>query len=1048
MRIGTIWAFDLGKGSIGEAVRQGDRFLHKASLLIPAEFAETKTASGRRRMYRTRAAHKAREQWLDEVMLQAGIEPLEGRRTQKIDGKWQAAPETEEQKRNRDLLEREFAKLGDTTCYTSCLLRIKLMRGEKLEPWQVYKAFHSAIQRRGYDPDIPWKTRSQRKIQLSDSGDDEAGTRVRMEHFEKELEAMCPGKPEFQFPCYFDAWKMGLWNPDKPADLKDRIDCRAESTRNQIIPRRLVEKEIIALVKGATRHYPRLEGRAEFLLYGPPQKAYASYDPKLRKEYSLKQGSANDWKGVLGQKIPRFENRIIGPCVLIPRMNVCKIRTDEKGEIHPQSRLAAEASFLMKLKNMRVQRTGQSSGLTAEEIKSIFEDQNFRNLTITESVWKKKVCGPLGLVPLPGHECVEAPRISGRSRFCRPALDILKRLILSGQTPKDFHRAEVVKLGGNANPMRGLIEADLKFLLEMGETWESLYVPNQTLDALVRTSNDSSSAIRSLIGSQNDPIVRHRLNLFVERLNYLEKKANGEGFGVPESVVLEFVRTDFMGQKARLAYNKFIKDRAVERARAKKEAAEAGASESAAGFKLELLQAQRGICLYTGDGLVPTELDQYVIDHIVPRAKGGPDAAINYVLTTRRANDEKADRTPYEWLSATPVWDAYVNRVRERLISLRHKKAQLLTSPDAYARVERYTALAETAWISKLAQAILDLYFGWRNGNDSLGRKRVTVISGGLTSRIRRKYGLNRILNPDAEDEEEAEKKNRTDDRHHALDAMVISFIPAWARDTNKTGFFKFPDGVNKELFAREIKEVIPQNICFEKPALAETIYGARSEGEAKIIVQRTEVVSVAQKPVAPGKSKFDLDYARKQIRAIRDSQIERRLSEFIETEPTEQAWNDFCRGFCLRRKDGSPGSPIKFARVNVGGPDEYKDLSKDGTGAFRRALKGHKGQLVYLDEKRKPRVRPVYAFESIKSVTADLVKKVGPLAVIGFFQTGCLVRIESAISHPKTPLVPGKYSLNTIRGDGFVVLTNSSGQVSQPIGLSKLLPAGLKRLE
>jgi hypothetical protein len=56
-----VWAFDLGKGSIGEAVRRGNEFLHKASLLIPAEFAETKTAAGRRRMWRTRQALKA---WL------------------------------------------------------------------------------------------------------------------------------------------------------------------------------------------------------------------------------------------------------------------------------------------------------------------------------------------------------------------------------------------------------------------------------------------------------------------------------------------------------------------------------------------------------------------------------------------------------------------------------------------------------------------------------------------------------------------------------------------------------------------------------------------------------------------------------------------------------------------------------------------------------------------------------------------------------------------------------------------------------------------------
>jgi hypothetical protein len=101
----TVWAFDLGKGSIGssggvapvdefpgvagvtprgEAVRRGNEF--GASLLIPAEFAlprgreccaclrrprsrvlprgETKTAAGRRRMWRTRLAHKAREQSL------------------------------------------------------------------------------------------------------------------------------------------------------------------------------------------------------------------------------------------------------------------------------------------------------------------------------------------------------------------------------------------------------------------------------------------------------------------------------------------------------------------------------------------------------------------------------------------------------------------------------------------------------------------------------------------------------------------------------------------------------------------------------------------------------------------------------------------------------------------------------------------------------------------------------------------------------------------------------------------------------------------------
>ena len=71
-----VWAFDLGnaprtsdgrgwRAATGEGCNWPDEvntnfhneFLHKASLLIPAEFAETKTAAGRRRMWRTRQAH-------------------------------------------------------------------------------------------------------------------------------------------------------------------------------------------------------------------------------------------------------------------------------------------------------------------------------------------------------------------------------------------------------------------------------------------------------------------------------------------------------------------------------------------------------------------------------------------------------------------------------------------------------------------------------------------------------------------------------------------------------------------------------------------------------------------------------------------------------------------------------------------------------------------------------------------------------------------------------------------------------------------------------
>jgi len=276
--------------------------------------------------------------------------------------------------------------------------------------------------------------------------------------------------------------------------------------------------------------------------------------------------------------------------------------------------------------------------LSAAEIKNIFENPKRTGFKITETQWNK-ICEKIGALPIPGHDEVEAPKVSGRSRFCRPALCILKRLILSGQTPLDSYNAELHRPNGNSDPKRGLVSDDLKFLTQMGESWEGIYIPNQKIDALVRNTTDRRSAIGELIASQNDPIVCHRLGIFADRLSALEKR-----FGAPDEIVLEFVREDFMGEKARLEYRKFLKDRAKQRADAREEATLAGAHERAAGLKMELLKAQNGECLYKPkDKLIPERLDDYVIDHVVPRARGGPDSVINYALTTRVTNEVTTD---------------------------------------------------------------------------------------------------------------------------------------------------------------------------------------------------------------------------------------------------------------------------------------------------------------------------------------------------------------------------------------------------------------------
>ncbi len=792
----TIWAFDLGKGSIGEAVRRtsDNSFPHVESLLIPADLARRgpATASGspanKYRALKTREAHHARERWLETVWTAAGLSPLRGRQVGKVDEAGKPIPESEWSKRkgrwqqvaNADpRLEREFAKVDDNTCYTSCLLRIRLLRSEgSLHEWQIYKALRSALQRRGYGK-VPWAAKETARAPVKAKEDEaqdlagEAGWKKLKRGFKQsEDETHDPQrKPiarEHHLPCYYDAFQMGLWNPAAPDKLETRVTHVAGSTRNVRFDRADVRKELIKLGDEAAKILPalgdafarwqcegwtcthpvtttvltypvRAKNFGEFLCDGPggtPDESTFEAFLSQRKAAGLRTGTFEEWMAALGQKTPKFDNRILNDCVLIPRFHVCKldVRIDRQtGKPVPESLLSTEVTFLMKLKNLLVgdSEKGQRK-LLPQEVRDIFADalQELKAgklvsstgefakswpdmvakcfaLTKTEWGHRKKLNRP-DLKPLPGHEEVKAPKASGRSAYSRVALRILKELILSGNAPSAFHarlksrEPELLAKLGSApdKPLalfagsteaentesrkRGLLLSELHFLLQMRrddnspDSWENIFVPSQTLEALKGRHTedaklDSEAAIRDLLGTVNDPIVRHRLGVFAERLEFLQfgDKKNPhkfDGFGIPDSIVLEFVREDFMGKEAAANYQRFLDDREKERKTSREKAAELGLDSRSSGLRYELFKAQGGICLYTGQPLCETKLDEYEIDHIVPRSVGGPDAAVNYVLTTHDVNHtkEKGKLTPYGLLHGKEGWDAYVERVNKR----------------------------------------------------------------------------------------------------------------------------------------------------------------------------------------------------------------------------------------------------------------------------------------------------------------------------------------------------------------------------------------------
>jgi CRISPR-associated endonuclease Csn1 len=626
------------------------------------------------------------------------------------------------------------------------------------------------------------------------------------------------------------------------------------------------------------------------------------------------------------------------------------------------------------------------------------------------------------------------------------------------------------------------LKSDLKFLTDLknsGDTWTNIYFPEQRLDALETRYTDNlgkvnvPQAVKELLGSINDPVVRHRLGVFSDRLTKLQSGDDKEGIpacGVPETVVLEFVREDFMGERAKRDLQKFMSDREKARKEAGERAAALGVHEKSGRLKFELFKSQGGTCLYCQQNFKETDLANYRIEHIVPRAQGGPDAMVNYVLAHEACNDAKGDKTPFEWKHDQQGWDGYKSCVEKHGTLLRNKKVQLLLREDAAELVERYTALAETAWITKLAQKIVSLHFGWPRGVDREGKRRVIAVSGGLTARIRRKYRLNSLLNPppagttDLIEWEAKAEKNRNDKRHHALDAMVINFLPQWMRDEKKGWFFRFPEPVRKNprgTFEKEIADVMPRLLAFEKAPLAETIYGGRVDKGKTTIVQRVPLRKLAFNTVKQ-REVFDRKYLAGQIKSIRDPLIADMLRRFLEKESNgELAWNAFCEKLCLQKRDGTKGSRVLKVNVTVGAGDEYAEMSKDGKGAYHKGKKGHKGQIIYLERftdkkgivKEVAKVLPVYAFQSRNKAEAKLRKDLGDalVKIYGFYQTGCLVSVTKEVANQNNPLPAGLYSLNSIRADGMVKITNKRGQTYPDLpfySLKNLIAAGLSRAD
>jgi len=280
-------------------------------------------------------------------------------------------------------------------------------------------------------------------------------------------------------------------------------------------------------------------------------------------------------------------------------------------------------------------------------------------------------------------------------------------------------------------------------------------------------------------------------------------------YGMPKIINIETARELAKSRKERNEIAKNNVEKQTENEKIKNQLVELGLFVSTDKIsstdllKYKLWKEQNEFCGYSMKKISIEDLfgnNIVQIDHILPYSRTYNDNYLNKTLVYTKENQEKGNRTPYEWFGKTQKWDEYEAYINNLTISQKKKDNYLLKKLDFDTEREmRDQNLNDTKYISKELSSLIKAY---------LNVEKVNMYPGAITSKLRARWGFNRLTHSYIsktyrlpEDMKKDINKDRDNHLHHAMDALVIASITQSLQQkiTLYEKFSRYIDGLTKK---------------------------------------------------------------------------------------------------------------------------------------------------------------------------------------------------------------------------------------------------------